>query len=311
MELTAILGFGGRARPPNPASLAAHPATLCTSKDKHMSNKVTEVEMIEALKRSGYLLESEISSILANSGFFVESNQVIQDPVTGKSREIDLLAEYYEYRKTASDLKCSSSIKFVFEMKNNLFPIALLTRFENSPNTEAWTGLKESLNLPEGVMYDSHLSFYENLIVEANGPIFTQYCSFHKKKSTDDLMALHPDNIHTGLMKIVQYCEEQMEIYDTSRIYDPEDGGKVGDYFRHHLYLPILLISDDLYEFHEGELEKKESSILVYNYHYKGEPQMAYVFVVTRSGFEGFMEKMVKLERKAEHLMEHARSKCV
>ncbi len=26
MELTAILGFGGRGRPPNPASLAAHPA---------------------------------------------------------------------------------------------------------------------------------------------------------------------------------------------------------------------------------------------------------------------------------------------
>ena len=53
--------------------------------------KITEEEMLAALSRSGYLLESEVSAALTNLGFFIETNQVIQDPETGKSREIDLL----------------------------------------------------------------------------------------------------------------------------------------------------------------------------------------------------------------------------
>jgi hypothetical protein len=60
--------------------------TSMTSQSKILKN-----DLIEAIKRSGYLLESEIASILARSNFFIESNQVIEDPVTGKSREIDLI----------------------------------------------------------------------------------------------------------------------------------------------------------------------------------------------------------------------------
>ena len=276
-----------------------------------MTHKVTEGEMIEALKRSGYLLESEISSALSNAGFFVESNQVILDPITGKSREIDLLAEYYEHRPDRIDLKCCSKIHFVFEIKNNIYPLTLLTQFESSPNIEDWMGLKEALNLPDDVQYESFGSYYENLITERDGHIFCQYCSYHKKKVKDDLMALHPENVHTGLMKVVQYCEEQVEMMDTDMIYESPNNKKKSDYFRHFLYLPILLINDDLYEYKEGNIEKKESSVLVFNYHYKGEPKMAYVFVVTKQGFDGFMEQMIKIERKAENLMLSARSKCV
>ena len=78
--------------------------------------EISKSEMLEALKRSGYLLESEISAFLANQGFFVETNQVIEDPITGKSREIDLIAEYYEYKQDRSSYKCASGIKFVFEI---------------------------------------------------------------------------------------------------------------------------------------------------------------------------------------------------
>jgi hypothetical protein len=56
--------------------------------------EITKEEMLEALNRSGYLMESEIASMLAEFGFFIETNQVIEDKFTGKSREIDLLAEY-------------------------------------------------------------------------------------------------------------------------------------------------------------------------------------------------------------------------
>ncbi len=276
-----------------------------------MTDKVTKDEMIEALKRSGYLLESEISSALSNAGFFVESNQVILDPFTGKSREIDLLAEYYVHRPEGIGSKCCAKIKFVFEIKNNIYPLLLLTQFEFSPNIEDWMGLKEALNLPEDLQYESFDSYNENLISDRTGHIFTQYCSFHKKKANEDLMAVHPENLHTGLMKIAQYCEEQVELMDTDLIYDSSNNEEKDDYFRHFLYLPVLLINDDLYEYNDGKIKKKDSSVLVFNYHYKDEPKMAYVFVVTREGFDDFMRQMIKLEEITESLMKKARSKSV
>ena len=273
---------------------------------KHMSIDftITNGEMYDALKRSGYLLESEITAALATSGFFVESGQVIQDPITGKSREIDLMAEHHDPRKKGYEFKGAAKIKFIFEIKNNLFPVVLLTRFESSPNIEDWIGLKEALNRPCGVKYESHKSYYESLIADRNEQIYTQYCSFHKKKENDELMALHPENIHSGLMKITHYCEEQVELVDTDLVYDvPEESDKRDGYFRHFLFMPVLLINDDLYELKNDELEKIDSSILVYNYHYKNEPRMAYVFVVTKRGFPEFIEKMVNLEAVAERLM--------
>jgi hypothetical protein len=249
---------------------------------------------------------------LSNSGFFVEGNQVILDPSTGKSREIDLLAEYYHrHSQSSSVLRCCAKVKFVFEIKNNIYPLVLLTRFEFSPNIEDWMGLKEALNLPEGVQYTSIDSYYENLISKRDGHIFSQYCTFHKKKTNDDLMAVHPENLYTGLMKLVQYCEEQVEIMDTDMIYESSRDEEKDDYFRHFLYLPILLINDDLYEYNEGKIVKKESSILVFNYHYKNEPKMAYIFVVTKQGFNSFMEQTIKVERNTESLMRDAKSKSV
>jgi hypothetical protein len=55
-------------------------------------------EVLECLERSGYLLESKIVRALTDQGYFVEPNQVVRDPRTGKSREIDLIAEYYEWQ---------------------------------------------------------------------------------------------------------------------------------------------------------------------------------------------------------------------
>lgn len=266
--------------------------------------KITKNEMLDALNRSGYLLESEISRTLAKAGFFIESNQVIEDPITGKSREIDLLAEYYKYKKEQTDLKTCSKVKFVFEIKNNIFPIVLLTRFEFSPNIEDWIGLKEALTIPENLEYEWYESFYEEIIRNRRDSIYTQYCSFHKKKANDELMALHPDNIHEGLSKITFHCEEMVKLYDKELLYeDSEDSSTKDEYFRHFLFMPILLINEELYELRDEKLIKVESSILVYNYHFNKEPKMAYVFVITKKGVPGFMKKMLELDDMVEQKM--------
>jgi len=255
--------------------------------------------MIDALHRSGYLLEAEISRTLAASGFFIESNQVIEDPITGKTREIDLIAEYYKYDKERSAYKVTANLHYIFEIKNNLFPVVLLSRFEFSPVIEDWLGLKEALTLPKGLPYEPHESFYETLI-QKDTAIYTQYCSFQKKKEKDELMALHPENIHSGLAKITQYCEEMVKLHDKDLIYEDPDKD---DYLRHFLFLPILLINDDLYELREDKLKRVDSSILVYNYHFNKDSKMAYVFVVTKKGFRPFMRSLMALEDKVEQKM--------
>jgi len=266
--------------------------------------KITKSEMMEALNRSGYLLESEISWFLSNQGFFVETNQVIEDPITGKSREIDLIAEYYEYKEERSSYKCASRIHFVFEIKNNAFPLVLLTQFSFSPTIEDWMGLKEAVTLPKNLEYESYDSYYENLISKSENNIYTQYCSFHKKKENDELMALHPEIVYSGLSKITYFCEKMVETMDKYLVYEShaEDETK-DDYFRHFLYLPILLISENLFVLKGSELVETDFSILVHNYHYKGEPKMAYIIVVTKKAFPSFLTSMLKLENEVEQKM--------
>jgi hypothetical protein len=269
-------------------------------------NDFREDEMIEALERSGYLLESEIVKYLASSGFFVESNQVIKDPHTGKSREIDLTAEYYQYNASNSENRCATKVRFVFEVKNNIAPIVLLTRYEPSPNIEDYLGLKQYFTVPSGISYAHYDGFMDPLIESKKYSIFTQYCSFQKKKANEDLMALHPDNIHDGLGKICQFCEENTIDSDES---EPADGC-----LRHFLYLPVLLINDNLFELSYStddniKLLRTETAILVHNYHFENVPSMAFIPVITKRGFPDFLQFMIEIEQRLEKKMIELRIK--
>jgi hypothetical protein len=263
-------------------------------------------ELIEALERSGYLLESEISEVLNKSGFITENNQVIVDPHTGKSREIDLTAEFFNFRDRTRLTKCVSKVRFVFEIKNNAAPLVLLTKFENSPNLEDWLGLKRWETIPKGLNSVYYTGYWDKLILTKRGSIFTQYSSFQRKKANEQLMALHPDNLHEGLSKITQFCEEAI---DRKVSVEPEDG-----YWRDFLYIPVLLLADDLYELHSSginkyKLKKVQTSMLVYNYHFKNEASMAYVYVVTKKGFKKFIELILKIEEEVETEMIDLRNK--
>lgn len=248
--------------------------------------------MLEALTRSGYLLEAEIAKELTNLGFFVETNQVIQDPLTGKSREIDITAEYWRHDPKRSS-KVSAKIEYIFEVKNNPFPLVLLNEFEFSPRVESWLGLREVITNPTNASYDGFHDFWEPLIEKRKNKIFCQYCSFQRKKQNDDLMALHPDVVHTGIAKIIQYSDECVEAWED---WQSEESDREDRFMRHWLFLPILLLNDDLYELRDDTLEKVDHSILLVNYHYKGEPRIAFVYVVTKKGFRRFVGCLMELQ---------------
>lgn len=265
-------------------------------------NKYSKDDLVAAIKRSGYLLESEIANILVGADFFVESNQIIEDPITGKSREIDLIAEYFDNDNSGrSEHKACAKIKFIFEIKNNIYPLVLMTKLAFSPNIEIWESTKEILTEIEGINSSSTNTFYE-ILLGKNEPIFTQYCSFDikKGKKIDELLASHPEQVYIGLSKITQYCEECVESWENRDTSYP--------YYRRFLYMPVLLINEDLYELEIGEdneptLNEVEESRLVFNYFYKNDPKLATIWVVTKKGFKSFIEKMVSEERKLENEM--------
>jgi hypothetical protein len=268
---------------------------------------VTNDEMIDAISRSGYLLESQISELLSGAGFFVEANQVIKDPSTGKSREIDLLAEYYSYQEGRDSI--AAKIKFVFEIKNNTCPMVLMTSLKPTPNIEPWEGLREVVTQSDSTKPLSQDDrFFERLVGYKTDRIFTQYCSFKRKRDVgrnSELMAWHPEEFHEGLMKIIQYCDEEVASWEDR---------DVSDYFRDFLYLPVLVLGGVLNELEvdrkgKARLKKVKTSKLWYNYHWKDEKKSAIIWIVTRRGFTDFIANMIKVERAIEDEMNSASGK--
>lgn len=263
---------------------------------------VTESEMLEALNRSGYILESEVAKQLSEWDFFVQSGPVVKDPITGKGREIDIIAESFGQKNYDSKLKTYAQIEYVFEIKNNSFPIILLNEFRDSPLIESWVGMKEAIELIDGFHhYDSHDCYFAELI-ENNKNIYTQYCSFHKKKANDVLMASHPERFHDSISKIIQHCDESIDLHE--EILEESDSESIrSSFFRHRLYMPILLVNDDLFEMRDNELIKVGSSTLVVNYYHKGKPMMAYLFIVTKDGLKDFINRTQNLLSKTLNKM--------
>lgn len=266
------------------------------------NKQLSKTDFLEAIKRSGYILESEIVNLLSQNGFFVESNQVIEDPITGKAREIDLIAEYFnDDRAYASEHPACAKVKFVFEVKNNIYPLVLMTGYVFSPNLEIWESTKEIETRTSDI--EGWTDSYYSKLLSNNEPIYTQYCSFETKKSGGknvELFATHPEQVHTGVSKITQYCEEAIESWEGREIDEK--------YYRKFLYMPVLLISKDLFEMdieHDKEptLRKVEESRFIFNYYFKGKPKLANIWVVTRAGLKNFLTKTIKIERELEREM--------
>jgi hypothetical protein len=267
-----------------------------------IKEKFSQQEILESLSRSGYLFESEITKYLVDIGFFVQSNIASLDPTTGKNREIDLFAEFYSgYDEERFKDKIVSLARFVFEIKNNDSPLVLMTRHTFSPNEEIYNGFKEARTIPDSLKNIYYSGYYEVLFLsEKEKKLFTQYCSFSKKKN-EELMAHHPENVYSAFQKITYFCEEKIESWK-----DPTLGKD--DYFRNILYLPVLLIKEDLYECeiikgNRNKLKKVECSRLVFNYHFKDKPRTSIIYVVTKKGLKNFLKEILSTGKIVENNM--------
>ncbi len=259
---------------------------------KKKNTKPIETLMSEALMRSGYTLESRIISKLVQRDFFVEPNQRILDPRTGKSREIDLIAELFEYDREllAAKHRVYVSTYFVCEAKNNPYPIALLTELPFSPGLPTWESMHEGKT---GFFSDNDLktSFYDFLTKEQK--IYTQYCSFRPKKGDNESewMAWHPDDFYDDLDKIISYCRSGAK--QATAIED--------DHHRLHLYLPVVILGGDLFVAEPSEeavtLTKAHAGLHMHFDVQEGEQVLSLVLFVTEKHFLKLFEKILQFGR--------------
>ena len=258
---------------------------------------MTKDQILKAISKSGYLFESEISKFLSDNGYFVESNVIFQDPITDKNREIDIVAETYK-DFSSNEFKVNCKIRYFFELKNNEFPLVLLTKLQFNPNTPDDL-FKEVITIPDDVKYDSYEGFYKSLY-NLDISFYTQYCSFSKKRN-NEIMASHPDELYSSLSKLCWYCEK--ETIDRNQLFEE----MTNQYCRHWLYLPVLLINNELYELNVSDkgpdLASVKYSRLFLNFYFYDRPTSIVVYVVTKQYLKEWLNEMSILEDKTRSKM--------
>ena len=208
------------------------------------SSSITREDATKALLNSGYLLESRLEQVLVARGHYADANDAYPDPITGKSRELDLMAI------TARGL--SRDYDFVFnvllvECVNNPHPLVLLTKkpqvgflfhedvrlaglpaklFNQRPGR--WTTLQEALHLEKFHHY-------------CTPRVATQFCSF-AKKAGGDWMALHEGPHFDSFSKLCDAVDYFQNKHFTSWRFADKESVNV------EFYYPVLVVQGELLE---------------------------------------------------------------
>ena len=241
------------------------------------NDHVSPEELLECLGRSGYLLESRIVRELDARGYFVEPNQVLRDPRTGKSREIDLVAEHYSY--VAEHRGVCVKTHFVAEVVNSRLPVVLLTHRPWSPNADYESYVKFGTT-PDPAPFYEKLNIYEEWS-PPNEALFAQYCALTTKKGEQrELMASHPEDLYGSFQKLSEYVEQELEAFQSWGAETQADIWRV--FFWH----PMLVVGRQLFavsveDAGHPKIDEVDSAFLEFNWH-QGEDRKTTVIEVVR-----------------------------
>jgi hypothetical protein len=244
-----------------------------------MAEIPTTQEMLECLKRSGYLLESRLVAMLQALDHFVEPNSSYLDKVTGVSREIDIIAEQYRYDKSRAESRIRVKTTLVIEAVNNPLPAVLLTPASFSPNTSMDDFVPFCITPPA----DSSQHPFANEIdlpwekAKAPGGVFTQFCGFARKKSGGQLMALHPDDLFGSLRKAAE-CALTLRDQSAAWMDASRDG-----YRRVFQWRPVAVLGGDLYVFDDDQLRSVRHAQLQFNFHFESVARSVLIDVLTEA----------------------------
>lgn len=207
---------------------------------------ISSGDATDALLRSGYLLESRVEALLRDAGYYVEANASYQDPVTAKSRELDLFA--LAGRKAGPGERDYVFPVLLVECVNNPQPLALITKdpmvpflhhqevkvsgvpvkFPESNNDEPWQSFTDFLG-------------FEKFHHYCQGRIATQYCSFQKKKD-GQWMAWHDEEHFDSFKKLCDALDYFQNRHYSQWVFNGAEPVNV------QVYYPLLVLQGQLWD---------------------------------------------------------------
>ena len=270
---------------------------------KQPPKKPTKQEIFECLNRSGYMLESKLVRRLDEASFFVEPNQSISDQRTGKSREIDILAEYFDPDRDHPGVTVITH--FVMEVCNNTFPFVLMTTRPISPVMAPQEDYLKFVTAPREDSKDhpflGELDLYESYGVEEWRP-FSQWCALTRKKSGEELMASHSEDVYSSILKMAEYTLDTIEQWSSFS----SDRRR----WRVVIWRPVMVLKDDLMVLNERRgrrpgLKNVTSAKYEFNFHYKEQPRTMIIDFVTEANLIPFLMGIVNNDQTCEeHLFQ-------
>jgi hypothetical protein len=183
-------------------------------KDKTSPVLISHSEMVDAINRSGYLIEQRVEDILSDYDYYVLTNPAYEDTITGKSREYDIFAMASIYLD--DDGKNIIFPVIICECMNNYQPIVfflkdemILSEFMNDEIKCSGLPIKfkekgKYISFPEFTKLHKHHHY-------AKGPFATQYCSFTRKDKNSPWIASHIEKHHQAIEALIQALEYEIK----------------------------------------------------------------------------------------------------
>lgn len=240
------------------------PRTVTSDADRET---ITEVEMTEAMFRSGYLLEYRAEEFFRKRQLLVEASAAFPDSSSGKSREIDLLVRTAEsiYLK---DVHMGNVVaRIIIECKNNPQPVCFFLK----PRSSVSYGelIKNASHPYVLAQEDGYVPIVSALEMPAfhhyaTRRVATQYCTFQKKrdaKTGDRWQAMHTETDFDSFEKLCDAVEFFVEKDRKYLEHLPRVHKKKASVY---LTYPILLLGGKLFESEpsKGSLRLKEAEHL-------------------------------------------------
>lgn len=257
-------------------------------------------EILGCLRRSGYLLESRIIRALTESRFFVQPNIALIDRRTGKSRELDIVAEYFDYDPNRPNL--SVRTEFVIEAINNFLPLILMTPEPYNPLADVEAYIRYGTT-PSEASFLKHVDVHDAKGV-SSAARYSQYCALTRKKSGDELMASHPDDLYSSLLKLAEFIEDQVAQFNV-RDWQPDE------YWRLWFWEGLLVVGGDLLVVDDSgadlSLREVESAPLIFNFHVGEAPRTLVIQVIRESALMPYLTSVIAVDREIRNDLFDAR----
>jgi hypothetical protein len=231
---------------------------------------IDKPEAIEAMARSGYLLEGRVSALLRSRGWFVESNSAYLDSDTGRRREIDVHA--VDGSSIFDDHRGNSFVfhHLLIECVNSPQPLVFVKSDSllDERKAELVKEASDPVLVREGSHWQSVPTYFRfqefHHVIKA--PLATQYFSFTKKdKGKGEWMAMHDEVQHGSFVALGQVTEYQMgnatvgpieRMVNRTHIPPPHV----------ELFYPVLVVQNEIWEIDQSEGPPDPTSVDRINY---------------------------------------------